>query len=670
MDGRQLSDRNQGSATLDPPGTRVPEGLIAAAAAAVAFLCYHATLLPGLDLGDSASLQTGVGSLILTPRQAYPLYYGLGSLFVWLHPGEPARALNLASAAYGAGAVALATLLTSRITGSRIAGLASGLFLAFSFTFWSQAITAEVYTLHLLIVGAALLALLAWSERQTPGRLALFYAIYALGFGNHLSMVLLLPALAAFLLVQRRPGAADPLRLRMIALATGIAAAAALQYAWNFRGLWAALEPPASFADALGQFWFDVTKADWRETLVMNVSETGLQARPAMYWFDLRQQFGVPGVLLAAIGIAFVLARWPSRGLLLLLIYLANLLFAWTYNVGDAYIFFLPSHYVLALCAGAGVTAVASGMSRISDRRIAAVVGGLCLLYPAWRGYDTFPAVDRSWDDRAIALLEEFTAPPSPGVHPQPVQNAVYGVDTNWQVQNAFEYFMRERKPGIPWFTTEELLWLEKGNVTERVRNFAETNRQMGRDIILAPGAYSKLEALGYNPSFATGETGIFREIPAPQDALTVRAMGIRDGTPYALAILRPDREFPLDKWALASGWSRLTGGSPPLPELRQFTIALGRVGSPPLLIRSEDRPYRLRLRIDPFDFDVRMESWLPTDTIRRAGFGQVIVDRRHLLTLERGVSFAALGPGGAPVYLSGLFASIPRYTWGMAGLQ
>ena len=65
--------------------------------------------LPGLDLGDSASFQTGVGSLTLTPRQAYPLYYGLGNLFVWLHPGEPARALNLASAVYGAIAVGLAT---------------------------------------------------------------------------------------------------------------------------------------------------------------------------------------------------------------------------------------------------------------------------------------------------------------------------------------------------------------------------------------------------------------------------------------------------------------------------------------------------------------------------------------------------------------------------------
>ena len=241
---------------------------------------------------------------------------------------------------------------------SLIAGLGAGLFLGFSYTFWTQAVTAEVYTLHLLIVGAAGLALTAWADRPTVSRLAVFYAVFALGFGNHLSMVLLLPAFTLFLLMHRPGGQGDPLQPRMLLMAAGIAALGALQYAWNFRGLWTDLEPPASLGEAIAKFWFDVTKADWRETLVMTVSETGLQHRPAMYWFDVRQQFGAPGVVLAAIGFCYVLWRWPRRGALLLLLYAANMAFAWTYNVGDAYIFFLPSHYVVALCAGAGIAAV------------------------------------------------------------------------------------------------------------------------------------------------------------------------------------------------------------------------------------------------------------------------------------------------------------------------
>jgi hypothetical protein len=644
MARRQLSYRNKGSATLGPTRTWIPQqGLVAACLAAVAFLCYHQTLVPGLDLGDSASFQTGVGSLTLTPRQAYPLYYGLGNIFVWLHPGEPARALNFASAVYGAIAVAFAAWFAARLAESLVAGIGAGLFLAFSYTFWSQAITAEVYTLHLLIFGAAALALFAWADRPTAGRLALFYAITAVGFGNHLSMVLLLPAFSVFLLMHRRPGAGDPLQPRLIFMAVTIAALAALQYAWNFRGLWADLEPPATVGEALATFWFDVTKQDWRETLVMTVSETGLQYRPSMYWFDLRQQFGVPGVALATVGICYVLGRWPRQGILLLLLYGANLAFAWTYNVGDAYIFFLPSHYVVALCAGAGISALAAGCARAANRAVATAVGALLLVYPAWRGYDTWPAVDRSWDRRAEQLLDAFTRP-RPGVPLWPPE-FVFGLDANWQLQNAVEYYMRERMAGTPWFTSDQLEWLESGDRVRRFNDFVTANAEVDRRVIITSRVGEKV-----------------LDVVPPHDTFSTRVYSLPSGTPYALAVLRSDREFPLDTAGLARAWNVLAPGVMP-PPLRHYTVVVGRVGERPALIESQDRPYRVRVRMEPYDFDIRMESWLPTDTIRRAGFGHVVVNRRHTLTLERGLSFVALGQGGGDaIYGSGLFAPLARH--------
>ena len=650
MAGSQLSHRNEGRATVGPARTRIPEGLISVATAAVALLCYHATLLPGLDLGDSASFQTGVGSLTLTPRQAYPLYYALGNLFVWFHPGEPARAMNMASAVYGAVAVGLITLLGCTVSRSRTAGAATGLLLAFSYTFWTQAITAEVYTLHLVFVGASFLALMAWAEKPSAGSLALFYAIFATGFGNHLSMSLLLPAFTVFLLVNRRSGEGDPLRGTLLALAVGIAAAGALQYAWNFCGLWSAIEPPASLSEGLAQFWVDVTKADWRETLVMNVSETGLKSRPAMYWFDVRQQVGVGGVVLGLIGLAHLLIASPSRAVCLLIAYLTNLLFAWTYNVGDAYVFFLPSHYVLAIFAGAGVGAIVGLAGRLSTHA-AAAAGLLCLAYPVWRGYDAWPAVDRSWDTRAERLLDRFTQPTA-GV----TSAAVYGVNTNWQVQNAFEYFMRTRKPGVPWFTTEDLEWFQRGDRTAQFQRFVESNRDIERHLIVTPEIYKTIQPL----------SSARVELEVSSQSLQTHIASLGAGTPYALGILRADREFPIDRPALESLWRSLTGGAHSLPDLRQYVIVVGRSGEPPLLIRSEDRPYRVRTAIGSLEFDIRMESWLPTDTIRRAGFGHVIVARRHVLSLERGVSFTALGPEAEPVYAFGLLAPIPRYILGM----
>ena len=59
------------------------------------------------------------------------------------------------------------------------------------------------------------------------------------------------------------------------------------------------------------------------------------------------------------------------------------------------------------------------------------------------------------------------------------------------------------------------------------------------------------------------------------------------------------------------------------------------------------------------------MDGWLPSDTIRRMGFGQVIAARRHTLIVERGVSFAAFDENGTAtqtVYASNIYAAQARY--------
>ena len=55
----------------------------------------------------------------------------------------------------------------------------------------------------------------------------------------------------------------------------------------------------------------------------------------------------------------------------------------------------------------------------------------------------------------------------------------------------------------------------------------------------------------------------------------------------------------------------------------------------------------------------------MPADTIRRMGFGHVIVNRHHELTLDRGVSFVALDASGHAAlraWAGGLLAPQPRF--------
>ena len=72
---------------------------------------------------------------------------------------NPARGLNLFSAIWARSAVGLLAVIAGRLTKAPLAGAAAGLLLAFSYTFWTQAIIAEVYSLHLALLAFCLLAL-------------------------------------------------------------------------------------------------------------------------------------------------------------------------------------------------------------------------------------------------------------------------------------------------------------------------------------------------------------------------------------------------------------------------------------------------------------------------------------------------------------------------------
>src|SRR5471032_97834 len=98
----------------------------AAGVALLAFLLYHATLLPGLDFGDTPSFQVMGGEGTITPRDGYPLYFAVGSLFVRA-VGDRAHGLNLASAVEAAAASGVIVVVAAEFAGSLLAGIAAAL---------------------------------------------------------------------------------------------------------------------------------------------------------------------------------------------------------------------------------------------------------------------------------------------------------------------------------------------------------------------------------------------------------------------------------------------------------------------------------------------------------------------------------------------------------------
>jgi hypothetical protein len=615
--------------------TPLRSAALAAGVALLAFLLYHSTLLPGLDFGDTPSFQVMGGDPRITPRDAYPLYFAIGAPFVRL-ARDGARGLNLASAAEGAVAAGLITLTASELAGAVLPAAVAALIFAGSYTFWSQSVITEVYALHACMVALSLLLLLRWERRPTTGRLAAFFAAYAVGFGNHLAMVLLLPGYTLFLLLSAPEGWRSMFRPRTVWMAVGIAVAGALPYAWNLHSLWLAPVAPRSFSGAATRFWFDVTKADWRETMVANVPGMMAGERLRMYVFDVRQQFGLAGPALACVGLVHLARTAPRRAALITILFLVNVGFALTYNVGDSHVFFLPSHLMIALLI-APALALLDSIAVVASL-VAAVFAGVMI-------YANYPALDRSRDTRPTDLLRTLTA----GLDDQ---HALLLTDLNWQEQNALTYFTKAVRPDVAVASLPDVL--------PYATRLIDDNLAIHRQVLLTDRARNELSA-------AFPGRFVF-EADARVQAPTLRSLvaALPPGTRYVIAVLKPPRGLTLDRADLA-GALHMLGAESAATSIgdADYAAVAGIAGSGPVLVRSSSVPFRESVPLGGVSVDVRMESWLAFDSIRRMGFGQVVAGHRHTLIIERGVSFVAFGDDGLPTrqgYVSGLFAPEPRW--------
>jgi Protein of unknown function (DUF2723) len=617
--------------------------LAAAVLASSAFALYHATLLPGFDFGDTGFFQTTIGELTITPRHGYPLYFAIGNLFLWATRAEAAHALNLVSAVEGAIACGIIVLAAAELSESMLAGVAASLLFAVSYTFWSQAIIAEVYSLHMVCVALTLLLLLLWSRRPTMARLAIFFAAYAIGFGNHLSMVLLLPGYALFLLIAAPGGWRSMLRPRIVALALVIAAAGSLQYVWNLRALWQWPHEPPTLLAALQTFWFDVTKSDWRDTLVMQVPGSMLRPRALMYGFDLWQQFGW-AIALAPLGLARLFAVNWRRGVLMLALYLANAIFAFTYHVGDTHVFYLPSHLIVALLMAPGLVAIGRLAARAGvTREGTAAACALAIAAACGRGYREYPALDRSGDLRPAGVMTQLAE----GLDDQ---HAILLADLNWQLVDGLAYFAKVTRPELAFAWLSDVLLYAPALVRD--------NLAIGRDVVVTARARDEL-ARAYGPLLPMAPDP--RAHPYTMSGLV---RGLPPGTRYVLCVLKPTVEYEIDRDDLAIAVRELTAATARLPE-GDYAALAGVTGQSPALVVGSAAPFRDAVQLDGVRVEVRMESWLEFDTIRRMGFGQVVAARQHTLIVERGVSFAAFDGHGRPWragYAANLFAPQPRY--------
>lgn len=391
----------------------------------IPFAVYVATLAPTVYYLDSAELTTAAATLGLMRSTGYPLYILLGRIWAWFPVGDIGYRLNLFSAFNGALTIALAERILKRLGVNPWARLGALGLLAFSPFFWVLSLTAEVYTLHTALMAGLLILLLRWDDEPTSMRMAAVFFLLGLSFGNHISTLLLLPGIGAYLLSGRKRALTwRGISVSLIGFLIGISVYLYLPIryatfpAFNYAGQFDALGNfhPVNLQSWQGFLW--LVSGQRFSHLMFSYQDTSIFGEVFQFGENLWNTFLIIGVGPGLLGLIILLRRNWRFAVSTLLLFLGHAVFYINYAVPDKELMFLPNYLLWALWIGVGydwlfsflVAAFPNGRDRRTVRWQRNLIGGLLLL-PAfvalvWHWSDVSLAGDWSARERGEFILE------------------------------------------------------------------------------------------------------------------------------------------------------------------------------------------------------------------------------------------------------------------------
>jgi len=429
-----------------------------------ALTLYLRTLAPGVLAGDAGEFQFVAYLGGIAHPTGYPLYLILGWLWSHLLPwGNVAWRMNLFSALWGGVAVGLIYLLAERLLRTVVptlptlarylAAAVAALTFACSDIFWSQAVIAEIYTLHAAFVAGVLWLVLWWAEgaegtdgsEGAIGRLTLVALACGSSLTHHRAMLLLAPAGLLFVWLTLRTN-----RTRMNTGEHGPTFGRPWFCAWG--RVLAALLPLLLYLyiplRAPHMSYLTVPLSTGRSLQLYDRSLLGLLnfvlgrvfagallspaaalARLPLAAEMLLHQFGWAGIILGLLGLVCLVVGRRWRLLILTgLSFSALMAFNLFYGIGDIHVFFIAPALIMACWIGIGVAALAEAAranrkSQVVDGHLefaisdlpSAMVALLSLALPITLLLHNFPIVDRSGDMAAGDRWQAILAAPMPG---------------------------------------------------------------------------------------------------------------------------------------------------------------------------------------------------------------------------------------------------------------
>ncbi len=407
------------------------ETAVFAAGAFAAFIVYAMTLCPTLNFIDSGELATVAYTLGVAHPTGYPLFTLIGWLFTHLPlGGSVIYRLNLMAAILcSVGLIFYSKFLSyilavvwekhdqsggtsarTRFYERTLPTLFGTLLLAFSETYWSQALAVEVYSLHVLLLSLVLYVFVrgvvpALGPIKGKGEpkegntllLAAFAFVLGLSFTNHMTTIFLAPA---FLYLYFAAFGFRKEAWRLIgAMALPFLAGLSV---YLYLPLRAAGHPLMNWGNPVTwEAFFRHTSAKQYSVWLFSSMDTA-QRQLAYFLGCLGPEFFYIGVALAVLGAWSLFRRHRTLFVFTVLLFLGCVLYAINYDIHDIDSYFLVAYLTIALWASFGFRQL---IAVVTSQEARTVLVGAALVTIVGEGVVNAPKVTL----HDMTLVEDYT---------------------------------------------------------------------------------------------------------------------------------------------------------------------------------------------------------------------------------------------------------------------
>ena len=349
---------------------------------------YLLTFSPTVSWIDSGELATVCTTLGIAHPTGYPVYTLIGRLFSLFPLGSPVQNLNLLSLFFISFSNLFLFLVLNTIfellfpelqkSWRSYISLLSTLIFSFTPTLWSQATSNEVYALNSLLNAILFYLILSQLNLKSRGKLAqsdkylyLFFFLYGLSFGNHLSTVLLFPGFIFLFLMVYGKSFFEKKRIFLLLsfFILGISV-------YLYLPVRSSLNPVLNWGDPSSLSNLKRHISGWQYRIWMfSESSQAFWESLKNYLHLLYSQF--PFYLLPWIILGFIILlkkNWKVF-ISLLSIFIFTIFYGINYRIPDIGPYFLPSFLVAAVWLGCGIAWFFSLLQkRRHDPRAVAVI--------------------------------------------------------------------------------------------------------------------------------------------------------------------------------------------------------------------------------------------------------------------------------------------------------